>query len=252
MGCAWRNSSFRNTHDKAWDHLIGHEPDIALVQEACIPHSLFKDPTWHVMAGYAVPNEFGSCIVSRFSLRPFEIDPVLRSVLGRHLAVAQACFDGTSVCHVASVHAAPRQVEPNVLPAGHEVMLRRGAREVWYSDVAFTLLARSIKTGSPFLFGGDWNEAREWDTIHGPGGGGVEFFERAGSWGWLDSLRHSFPKEQQTWLGDGHPYEDDHLFCDEALYSSLSSCEIDGDVRDLSDHALLSFTFNTQSSSSPA
>lgn len=249
MGCASRNSGFLAAHDAAWRYLLNeHRPDVALVQEAIVPDWLDQEE-WTAILG-AVPTESHghAAIVARTNLTLASVahDYLLADVLAPYLVMADLTLGGIGRVIVGSVHARPYVVR-EALAADLAAQIRRKAiKAVWYSDVVFHVISEMLEPEQLFIIGGDWNEARMWDTVRGRPEGGVEFFERALSQGWRDALRKAHEEERETCFRGPHRYETDHIFTDETLFKKLAPPIIDDstNVRRLSDHAILSVTFD--------
>ena len=90
--------------------------------------------------------------------------------------------------------------------------------------------------GNPFIVGGDWNNAKLFDTIYPAGaeggpGASTEFFASRSTAGWHHALRKFHRDEQRTYLDPGSAaYELDHIFTDAQLHERLRACDVVNEV----------------------
>jgi endonuclease/exonuclease/phosphatase family protein len=235
----WNMGNRPRVADDAWKHLLSMEPDIALVQEAHIP-------TWvretHNVVESQPPTRrlWRSAIVSRLPVTASPAELPMPDVLQGYVATALLTFSAISEpWFIASVHASPRPLENDTGPDFEHTAIRRPSVVAWHSDLAFAYL-KGVAVGFPqFIVGGDWNEARGWDRVHG-GTEGAEFFDRMVESGWIRcaTSHHEVP----TFLRAGSTqYQVDHIFADTVTAATVrTSTVFDQDpIRFLSDHAIL-------------
>jgi exonuclease III len=251
----WTRGHFKEipNRQRQWALLMASAPDVALLQE-CRPEDLVNfAPAWagdeYEVIG-AIPAGFTACsaILARRSLAPSPVDPAsfpdpeerwIRSLNG-YLVPATVTLNGLPIV-VTSVHTSAREItDAAITQADHDAVKRKLLDKAWNNDLAVGAL-KPLVNGCHFVVGGDWNVARLFDKTypHLPSAG-IEFFDRAETWGWCESLRKFHPEELRTWLNaEHHPYELDHLFTDPELHAKLYRCDVIDDalVRELSDHA---------------
>jgi exonuclease III len=238
--------------EQQWRFLLSLNADVMLLQE-CRPDDLRKvedADARHVVVG-SIPPRWIACsvVVAKEELSPLPLPRpgTLFECLSGYVALAtvETPIGRLAVC---SVHTPARELlDPPLLSEQDHRQLRRvGAERAWYNDVAFAALD-ALPREAGFIFGGDWNVARLFDSNYPIGAEGgasaTEFFRRAAERGWSETLRTFYPEEVRTYLKAGTaPYENDHVFTDAALHRRLTRCEvietIDGPpVIELSDHA---------------
>jgi hypothetical protein len=242
----WGRFQTEDARRRQYRRLVGLGADILLLQE-CRPEELLRFAAdegdslgWTVVGEVPSRWTFCSAILARpgFDLRPVErTDPWLEYLSG-YVALGTLALYDTEVV-VASVHTVARRLDdPRVTPADHETLRRTGLTEAWHNDLAAAAL-HQVVDGRSFMFGGDWNIAREFDRHYAPPSCG-EFFERCTARGWHESLRKFHPEEVRTFLRPGtRAYELDHIWTDAALHGRLVSCGVFSGTHDVSDHAWL-------------
>lgn len=106
-------------------------------------------------------------------------------------------------------------------------------------DAIFQQLAEAMPTES-MVVAGDFNSCRLADKVW-PGYGHLDFFERVEESGFVNCHWHLHKAEARTlWgRGNGHPFQDDHIFISKDLEPALRSCQVLGyePLRGFSDHA---------------
>jgi len=248
----WTPSAVYNTLDnrkRAWRFLLSLDADVILVQESR-PDDLAaveKAESEYTVVG-TIPARWRACsaVIAKKSLNPLAT-PRSGNWLGflsGYVALATLTTPVGNVL-VASVHT-PAKVaeEPALCEDDHQLLRRAGCERAWYNDVAFGALD-SLPEKAGFIFGGDWNTARLFDTIYpdgadGEAGASTQFFTRAAEHGWCESLRKFHPNEVRTYLKPGtQPYELDHVFTDAASHQRLTACEVIAGLpaSEISDHA---------------
>jgi hypothetical protein len=100
-----------------------------------------------------------------------------------------------------------------------------GEIEPWCSDLAFDSVDRQVR-GQRFIVGGDWNNARLFDTtVPRFKGTSAQFFRRCAEREWFEC--HQAKGEVRTFLPEGsHPYQLDHVFCDVATSKEMLDCAV--------------------------
>jgi exonuclease III len=148
---------------------------------------------------------------------------------------------------VASVHAVAKEVNcPAVTDEDHQRIRRQVLTQAWHNDLAVAALSPWV-SGRIFIVGGDWNNAKLFDTTYPSGaeggpGASSEFFERLSATGWQHALRKFHPDEVRTYLDPASAaYELDHIFTDNELHARLHGCDVfdEATLTELSDHAPL-------------
>jgi exonuclease III len=261
----WKPRGFNRVENRRrqWALLAALAPDIALLQE-CRPADRFDNaPAWmapdyeHVGA---IPPRWTACtaILARKPLTIVPIDPDVLSeaerrwfgYLAGYIAVAMVRGHGCEFA-VASVHAVAREVtDMAVTTPEHERIRRVALARAWHNDLAVPAMIPFV-TGRRFLVGGDWNNARLFDTVYpsgaeGGAGASTEFFERRRESGWCDAMRKFHENEVRTYFDPSSAhYELDHVFTDPDTYGELVACRVLDDVAitELSDHAPLVVEF---------
>lgn len=237
---------------RQWALLAALQPDIALLQE-CRPTDLeYLGPTWmqeeYSVVG-AIPEYWIACsaILVR---RPHSAVPMDRgslpeaesrwlAFLSGYVCAADVLADGRKLA-VASVHARAAEVEhAMVTEADHERVRRRSLARAWHNDLAAAALSPWV-AGTPFVVGGDWNNALLFDDNYDDGSGcSHEFFQRRAQDGWRDALRKFHATEVRTFASpSSDAYELDRIFLDPSLYDRLTGGTVLdlAIMRELSDH----------------
>jgi exonuclease III len=249
----WTPGKFNSiaNRQRQWRFLLRLAPDLMLLQE-CRPEDL---ATVDGAAPYevvgAIPKRWTACsaVVAKRDLDPLAAErpgPWFEFLSG-YVALSTIATEIGRLL-VASVHTPARVVEdPCLTDADHATLRRPGVGHAWHNDLAFAAIA-ALQKEAGFIVGGDWNTARLFDTVHPEGTAdgamaGGEFFTRAASHGWVETMRQKWPDEVQTYLKTGvAAYELDHVFTDAALAKQFEDCKVVLDIdgtpaANVSDHA---------------
>lgn len=251
----------RENRRRQWALLAALDPDIALLQE-CQPADLNAlAPQW--MPGrydiIGLPRSSrvgGSSILAKkeLALRPGPEVPTQHEHLWEafrgYVTTGVVDLHGGGSVTLASVHALAGSDTPATVTDADSAAARRPSRaRAGHNDLAALMLQEM--QSDRFVFAGDWNVARLFDTTApktAPGNG--EFFEMRESHGWRDAMRRFHSAEVRTYLSSGTaPFELDHAFLDEVLYQSLTRAVVlTGTPADeLSDHAPMLCEFGSGS-----
>jgi exonuclease III len=262
----WKPGQFNTVANRRrqWALIGALTPDIALLQE-CRPTDLvLHGPGW-MAAEYdivgAIPHRWTACsvVLARRSLGLIELErsnlPVDEQrwleYLAGYVTTAWVTLEDRQVA-VASVHAIAKAVDSDaVTDVDHGRIRRQVLQRAWHNDLVVAALTPWIDA-HPFIIGGDWNNAKLFDTIYPTGaeggpGASTEFFAARSSSGWHHALRKFHRDEQRTYLDPGSAaYELDHIFTDTQLHERLRSCDVvnEAALAELSDHAPLIAEFS--------
>jgi exonuclease III len=248
--------------DRQWRFLLDLNAHIMMLQE-CLLDDLpeFESETgpYEIVGTIRRAQSACSALIVKTELHPAAAPRagVLFDFLGKYLALASV-DSAVGRLQVCSVHTPVAEVHDVRINDEQDRRLRRSnGRRAMYNDVAFAALD-ALPKESGFVFAGDWNTARRFDETYPDGGAesgasGAEFFVRAAERGWSETMRAEYTDEVPTFLRQGQPYENDHIFTDARLHARLSKCkviyEVDGSPAvQLSDHAPIVADFDLETS----
>jgi hypothetical protein len=180
---------------RQWALIGAHAPDVALLQECRPPDLAFNAPSWmteeYTVIG-SIPHRWiaSSALLARRSLAPVALDRTTLPVderrwldyLAGYVATASVTVEDGQIA-VASVHALAKEVDCEaVTDADHQRIRREVLARAWPNDLAVAALTPWVH-GHRSIVGGDWNNAKLFDTIYPSGaeggpGASTEFFAR--------------------------------------------------------------------------
>jgi exonuclease III len=232
-------------HARAWDWLIGQEPDAALLQEVVVPDELA--PAWDLVAHTRKYSRsdvaWGSAVLVR-NKGQYRPHPLAKGSWLAGLAGAVCVAEPLEPERpwLVSLHS-------NAYPIPAETLATRdltGVRackpgELWEIEAAAHELGPLLR-GRRFLAGGDLNSALLFDDVYRNSWNSI-LFANLREAGFIDLRERHLPTEQRTYFKAGKgPYQLDHVFGDPTTESHVKSWRVATQVAeqyDLSDHAAI-------------
>lgn len=260
----WKPGRYNSIENRRrqWAFAFSLGADVLLLQECRPPDFEAFAPAWarneYAIIG-SIPERWtaSSAVVARATYSPTAIPPDDHpwfEYLSGYVVRAHLDHPSFGGIRVASVHAIAKDVDDACLDEeGHARIKQPGCARAWHCDLAANGLFDWV--GDQFVVGGDWNNARLFDTNYGDRWprAARDFFASTKAHGWAESMRKFHDEEVQTYLDPASaPYQLDHLFTDAVLDHTLHRCEVINDalIRELSDHAPIVADF--EDAASPA
>jgi exonuclease III len=227
----WKRA--KSQREEAWTYLIQTLcPDIALLQECCLPDSL--PPPWLAIHSESHPGKvWGTAILTRGLA--LKMIPVASSHPGALLAAEIASNGGRTLVPVSMY--GPIDKSGYATTSVHRLL----------SDL--TPLLNDGKESRDFLLGGDWNVSVQWDQRY-PGKYPSHrlLFDRVEDFGLASCTQHVLGRHVATYRKPGSTVEwqNDYLYVSRRLLPGLRSCEVQAgeELGGLSDHSPVALTLD--------